>query len=119
MMLRPKSSFSPENMPVLSIQPKQLDMGFKSLQYSRSERNMHTNRLIQSQNILTERLGNSHIKLSKNKNFGMNTRNNNSGPFYKNKMTVINEEDELFPDNSLTLFDNSGTQSILSFLIQK
>ena len=49
----------------------------------------------------------------------MNTRNNNSGPFYKNKMTVINEEDELFPDNSLTLFDNSGTQSILSFLIQK
>lgn len=36
------------------------------------------------------------------------TRIKNNSPFYKLKMTVLNEENEIFPDNCLTIFDNSG-----------
>lgn len=42
------------------------------------------------------------------------SRGLNQGPFYKDEMTVINEEEVLFPDTVLTLFDNTG---ILDYFI--
>ena len=36
------------------------------------------------------------------------TRTLNQGQFYKDKLTVINEEEAVFPGNVLTLFDNTG-----------
>ena len=106
-MLRPESSFTPKTLPAHNLKPKQAFSGFRSLQHSKSERG-GTGRLAKSQKALTERPLNINSSSLKTLNPAMYTRALNTSPFYCNQLTVINEEEELFPDNCLTVFDNSG-----------
>jgi hypothetical protein len=104
-MLRPESSYIPKNNPVSP--PTELS-GFQSLKLSLSNKSFSSRKFAKSQMALTERPLNINSSCLKLLNPAMYTRALNPSPFYKNKLTVINEEEELFPENCLTLFDNSG-----------
>lgn len=111
-MLRPESSYIPKNTPVPPPPLKTSPLGFLSLKESRSERSLHKNRFAQSHAALSERplnISSSSLKLV---NPGMHTRAMNQSPFYRDRLTVINEEEQLFPHNCLTLFDNSGNPAM-------
>lgn len=110
-MLRPESSHIPKNTHVPPVRPKAPHVGFLSLKASQSERSMHKNRFAQSHAALTERPLNITSSTLKMVSPAMYTRALNRSPFYKNQLTVINEEEKLFPENCLTLFDNSGNQA--------
>jgi hypothetical protein len=95
-------------MPLVSPRAQSPNFGFKSMQYSSSERSGLLSANFRTQYAKTESGRNLIPKNKQGTNFGMNTRALNIGPFYKGKNTVINEEEEIFPDNCLTIFDNSG-----------
>lgn len=106
-MLRPESSYMPKNTPVSPPTTYEVD-GFKSLKLSLSNRSLTSKKFAKSHMALTERPLNINSCSLKLLNPAMYTRALNPSPFYKNKLTVINEEEELFPENCLTIFDNSG-----------
>lgn len=108
-MLRPESSYVPKHTPVQPPPAREKPEGFRSLKASMSDRSVHKNRFAQSQMALTERPLNISSSALRLVNPAMYTRAQNQSPFYKGALTVINEEEELFPENCLTLFDNSGT----------
>jgi hypothetical protein len=113
-MLRPESSYIPKQTPIIPETSREMDIGFNSLKMSLSNKSLTARKFAKTQMALTERPLTKNSESSKLLNPAMYTRALNPSPFYMNKFTVINEEEELFPDNCLTIFDNSGLNNLKS-----